>query len=178
MQFNRAILGLCAAALAFAPAAHAASPAFGFPEHDGHDGPIAKMSCTGSSQTTKFDLSYFSLGTSDANQPVTGTGPTAGRADALLPLTIHTGFAHVDVLGETYGNGNSFATCMLTFADGSGNVSVTLDNVMVQTLEAVGKKATQTEPAETYLEVQFTYKGASVTINGTTVGSSVTTAWK
>jgi hypothetical protein len=176
MKLNRMIPGLCAAAIAFSPAVHAAPLNFGF-----HAGPVAKMSCTGSSQTTKFDLSFFSLASSNANETVTGTGSSAGRPDALLPLTIHTGFANVTVLGETYGNGGSFSSCTLTFVDGSGgNISVTLDNVMVQTLKAVGKQAMDTQPADTYLEVVFTYKSASVTINGTTVGGSgaVTTSWK
>jgi len=49
----------------------------------------------------------------------------------------------------------------------------------VQTLEAVGKKGEQFEPADTYLEVQFTYKGASVSVNGgTSVGGSAVTTWK
>jgi hypothetical protein len=174
MQCNRTILGLCAAALAFTSAAYA-SP------YDSHNRPVAKLSCTGSAQTTKFDLSFFSLASSNANEAVAGTGSSAGRPDALLPLTIHTGFANVTVLGETYGNGGSFASCTLTFADNSGgNIAVTLDGVMVQTLKAVGKEATESKSADTYLEVVFTYKSASVTINGTTVGGTgaSTTIWK
>src|SRR5580700_11568276 len=136
MQCHRTILGLCAAVLTFTSATYAAPP-------DSHNRPVGKLSCTGSAQTTKFDLSFFSLASSNANEPVTGTGSSAGRADALLPLIIHTGFANVTVLGETYGNGNSFSSCTLTFADNSGgNIAVTLDNVMVQTLKAVGKQAT------------------------------------
>ncbi len=174
MQYHRTLLGLCAAALTLTSAAYAAP-------FDAHSRPVAKMSCTGSSQTTKFDLSFFSLASSNANETVTGTGSSAGRPDALLPLTIHTGFANVTVLGETYGNGGSFSACTLTFADNSGGtIAVTLDNVMVQTLKAVGKTGTEFEPADTYLEVVFTYKSASVTINGTTVGGTgaVTTSWK
>jgi len=174
MQYHRTLLGLCAAALTLTSAAYAAP-------FDSHNRPVAKLSCTGSSQTTKFDLSFFSLASSNANETVTGTGSSAGRPDALLPLTIHTGFANVTVLGETYGNGASFSACTLTFADNSGgNIAVTLDNVMVQTLKAVGKQATEIQSADTYLEVVFTYKSASVTINGSTVGGTgaVTTSWK
>jgi hypothetical protein len=126
--------------------------------------PVGQMSCTSSTQTLTFNISYFDIGVMRTqNSGGSGSGAGAGKV-TFQPLVVHTSLAPFQSLFSVASAGTVFENCTLTTKNSTGEqIEFTMKIVQVTEVNAIAQSATREAAATAYTEVDMEYGSVQVT---------------
>jgi type VI protein secretion system component Hcp len=144
--------GLYSLLLGAAAVSHAAQPA-------------GTLACTADTNNLSFNISFFEIGlASPSNSATSGAG--AGKV-TLNPLVVHAALSTFPSLFESAVGGEHYTSCTLTTQASSGeSIEFKLNNVMIQSVNAIASSATGQSPRYAFIRADLEFESVEVRTSG------------
>ncbi len=129
--------------------------------------PVGSLSCTGSSSSVQFNVSYFTFGLTQAlNIGSQSGGAGAGKVTAQ-PLEVHAALTAFQPLVLPTAQGEPFQSCVLTVSDRDGSTTeFDFTLVAIQSLTVAASSSAENGNPARYTDIQFEYGAVKVKSSG------------
>ncbi len=129
--------------------------------------PVGSLSCTGSSSSVQFNVSYFTFGIEQTlNIGSQSSGAGAGKA-TFQPLEVHAALSAFQPLVLPTAEGQAFQSCALTVTQKDGTTTeFDFNLVAIKSLTVAASSSAEGGNPAQYTDVQFEFGAVKVKSSG------------
>ncbi|MGB6193614.1 MAG: type VI secretion system tube protein Hcp [Terracidiphilus sp.] len=129
--------------------------------------PVGSLSCTGSSSSVQFNVSYFTFGlTQSLNIGSQSGGAGAGKV-TFQPLEVHAALTAFQPLVLPTAQGQHFQSCSLIVSDRDGSTTeFDFNEVAIESLTVAASSSAENGNPARYTDIQFEYGAVKVKSSG------------